>query len=325
MICFPNVMRDNGLREQFKENSSFPLKARFLFFLVLWMTIAGNKEAAAQQLPIYTQFMFNSYVFNPAVAGTHNYYQVRLNNRFQWTGITDAPQTNSLSVYGPHASKDMGFGGHVYNDATGPTSRNGLYGSYAYNLLVSDDMRLSMGLSAGIIQNRVDGSKITLLDPADLAMINAVTSDFSPDATLGLYLYSSTFHVGFAAHQLFGNTLSLFDGDTGLNKLKTHYYLTGGYKYFINFDFALEPSIIVRGSMPTPVQMDFSLKAYYQNMLWLGMSLRTQDAASFLVGYTHENRFHFGYSYDMSFSTMRHYNSGSHEIFVGMRFNPVKQ
>ncbi len=298
---------------------------RLVILILIMVLFGGTGIVRAQQLPIYTQFMFNTYIFNPAVAGTHNYYQVRLNNRFQWTGIPDAPQTNSLSIYGPHGEKDMGFGGYVFNDATGPTSRNGLYGSYAYNLLLNDMMRLSMGLSAGLLQNRMDGTKITLLDPTDQALLNTVTSDFSPDATLGLYLYSSTFHVGFSAHQLFGNTIDWFEESAGLNKLKAHFFLTGGYKYFINFDYAVESSVIVRGTMPSPVQVDFNLKAYYQDLLWLGVSVRSSDAVSFLVGYTHENRFSFGYSYDMSFSPIRHHNSGSHEVFLGMRFNPVKQ
>jgi type IX secretion system PorP/SprF family membrane protein len=295
----------------------------FLLLSGFLMCMTAN-QAQAQQMPQYTQYMFNSYVFNPAVAGTDNYYQVRLNSRFQWAGITDPPQTNSLSVFGPHVSKDMGFGGYVYNDVTGPTSRNGLYGSYAYNIPVDDDIRLSMGLSAGIIQNRVDGTRISLLNPDDQALLYAVSSNFSPDATVGLYLYAPTFHVGFSAHQLFGNAINMFETETGLNKLKTNFYLTGGYKYSINYDYALEPSIIIRGSTPAPVQVDFSVKAYYQNMIWLGLSARSQDAVSFLVGYTHENKFHFGYSYDMSFSSIRHHNSGSHEVYLGMRFNPIK-
>ncbi len=303
-------------------------KRFFSPLIIVVIVFVAQAKLNAQQLPIYTQFMFNSFVFNPAVAGTHNYYQVRLNSRFQWVGITDAPHTNSLSVYGPHKEREMGFGGHVYNDVTGPTSRNGLYGSYAYNLNVNDRMRLSLGVSAGVIQSKVDGTRITLLDPSDPTFQNAVSSDFSPDATLGVYLYASNFHVGFSAHQLFGNTIKLFeeDGDdnTGLNKLKTHFYLTGGYRYYLNLDFAFEPSVIVRGSMPAPVQVDFCLKALYRNMLWLGFAYRSQDAGSFLVGYTHDDKFHFGYSYDMSLSPMRHHNTGSHELFLGMRFDAIK-
>jgi type IX secretion system PorP/SprF family membrane protein len=316
LTLLPYPARNSGIK---------PVRWLMLAVLIVFLFMPAARQASAQQMPLYTQFMFNSYIFNPAVAGTHNYYQVRLNSRYQWVGMTDPPQTNSLSVYGPHGTKDMGFGGYVYNDITGPVSRNGLYGSYAYNFLLTEMMRLSLGLAGGVIQNRVDGTKVGLLDPHDQAVLYAVSSDFTPDATVGAYLYAPTFHVGFSAHQLFGNKINLFDEKTGLNKLKTNFYLTGGYKYFLNFDYALEPSIIVRGSMPAPVQVDFSLKAYYQNMLWLGMSVRSQDAVSFLIGYTHENKFHFGYSYDMSFSPIRHHNSGSHEVFLGMRFNPIKQ
>lgn len=80
----------------------------------------------SQQLPHFTQFMFNDYVLNPAVAGTKDYYQVRSNSRFQWAGIVDAPQTISLSMNGPHSTRPMGFGGYLYNDVTGPTSRRAL-------------------------------------------------------------------------------------------------------------------------------------------------------------------------------------------------------
>ena len=294
-------------------------------FVLLFSFFTGIQEIRGQQLPLYTQFMFNSYVFNPAVAGINNHYQVRLNSRFQWVGMTDSPQTNSLSYYGPHPTKPMGFGGYIYTDITGPTSRNGLYGSYSYNMPVFPGMRLSMGLSAGMIQNRVDGTKISFRDRSDpIAANNTVSSDFSPDASVGVYLYSWDFNIGLSAHQLFGNTLNLFEESTGLNKLKTHFYLTGAYRYFVDDDYSLEPGVIIRGSMPTPVQMDISLKAYYQNLMWLGILVRTQDAMSFLLGYTHENRFHFGYSYDMGLSPIRHHNSGSHEIFLGIRFSPVK-
>jgi type IX secretion system PorP/SprF family membrane protein len=297
-----------------------------ILFIFLFLPFGGKYDVMAQQLPLSTQYMFNSYVFNPAVAGTNNHYQVRLNSRFQWVGMTDSPLNSSLSYYGPHPRKDMGFGGHIFTDATGPTSRNGIYGSYAYNLLINHGMRLSMGLSAGVLQNRVDGTRISFLDPSDpIANNNTVVSDFSPDASVGVYLYSTDFNIGFSALQLFGNTLNLFEEHTGLNKLRTHFYLTGAYRYHLNFDYSIEPSVIIRGSMPAPPQVDISLKAYYQNFLWLGLSLRTQDAVSILLGYTHENRFHFGYSYDMSFSPIRHYNYGSHEIFLGMRFHPNKR
>lgn len=300
-------------------------KMRKLLIVIALVSLFGSSKMIAQQVPHYTQFMFNNYAFNPAIAGTHNYYQIRLNSRFQWVGITDPPQTNSLSVYGPHASKDMGFGGHLYTDVTGPSSRTGVYGSYSYNLVVNDLMRLSMGLSFGLIQNKIDGTSITLLDPNDPALLGSSANAFVPDASFGLFLYSSDFHVGFSVSQLFNNKLNFYDGQVGINKLKSHFYLTGGYKYRINHDFAVEPSIIIKGTTPVPLQVDFNVRGIYQEMVWLGLSIRSQDAFSILLGYMHENKFIFGYSYDISVSDIRKFNSGSHEILLGMRFNAIKK
>ena len=198
--------------------------------LIILIIVTGITQAAAQQNPHYTQYMFNDFIINPAVAGTKNYYQIRSNHRFQWIGITDPPLTNTLSVYGPHAKADMGFGGFFYNDVTGPTSRTGISGTYAYNIAVNNDVRLSMGLALGLMQFKIDGSQLTAKDPSDIAIQSSVFSTYVPDATIGTYLYGENFYTGFSVTQLFNNSLKIFEEKNGLNKLKSHFY-SGGYTY----------------------------------------------------------------------------------------------
>ena len=57
-----------------------------LFFMATALT--------AQQFPVYTQYVFNEYMMNPAVAGTMDYVPVRLSYRDQWTGFTDMQGNN---------------------------------------------------------------------------------------------------------------------------------------------------------------------------------------------------------------------------------------
>lgn len=279
----------------------------------------------SQQLPHFTQFMFNDYVLNPAVAGTKDHYQVRSNSRFQWAGIVDAPQTISLSMNGPHRTRPMGFGGYLYNDVTGPTSRTGLYGTYAYNVAIKGNVRLSMGLSFGIMQNKIDGTEITLHDPNDLAMQGGISSAWVPDASVGFYFYSNDWYAGVSAFQLFSNNLKVYDEKNGLNKLKGHFFLLGGYRYDINEDFRIEPSLIIKAMSPVPIQIDVNAKVTYVEMVWLGLSYRSRDAASILLGYIHDKRYYFGYSFDFSTSDIRSYNSGSHEIMIGIRFTSIRR
>src|SRR5574337_1605313 len=99
---------------------------------------------SAQQLPQYTNYMINSYVLNPAWSGTKDYFEVQSNNRYQWVGITDAPRTYILSANGPYKTKNMGYGGYVFTDITGPTRRIGLSFSYAYHAKLTETMKLSI-------------------------------------------------------------------------------------------------------------------------------------------------------------------------------------
>jgi len=286
-----------------------------LFMLLLPFALKG------QQSPMYTQYMFNKFVYNPAVAGIDPYFQIRSNHRFQWVGLTDPPLTNSLSYFGPHSTLPMGYGGYIYYDVTGPTSVAGLTGAYAYNVGITDNLRLSMGVNAGLMQYRVDGTQITIKDKTDIALDQAVYSSFAFDANFGLYLYSDNYYAGFSTTQLINSKLKLY----GVNKLKTHYYLTGGYMFELNNDFKLEPSMIIKATAPFIFQLDFNVRVIYLDMIWLGLSYRTQDALSLLIGYTYNDRIHIGYSYDFTTTDLRKYNSGTHEIMIGYRFNDIKK
>jgi len=252
-------------------------------FIILLICLLQLNRVNGQQTPIYTQYMFNPFIYNPALAGVDPYYQIRSNHRFQWMGLKDPPITNTLSFQGPHSSLPMGFGGFLYNDVTGPTSKTGLTGSYAYNISLSGSMRLSMGLSAGIIQYRVDGTQIQFKDQVDQAIMEGVQSSYVPDANFGIYLYADNYFAGFSTSQLVNTKLKLTNDQNGLNKLRSHFYLIGGYRYEINSNFKIEPSLMVKGTAPAQIQADVNARVVYQERGWLGVSFRSQDAVSFLL------------------------------------------
>jgi type IX secretion system PorP/SprF family membrane protein len=239
-------------------------------------------------------------------------------------GITDPPMTNTLSFYGPSGKMPMGFGAYFYNDVTGPTSRTGLTGAYAYNIAITREIRLSGGLSFGLMQYKLDGTQLNPKDATDLAIQPIVNSSYLPDASAGFYLYAKNFYSGFSVSQLLNNKLKIYEVKNGLNKLKSHFYLTGGYKYKINKDFAAEPSIIIKVTSPRAFQFDLTARLIYQKTFWGGLSFRMKDAVSLLLGYNYEDKFSFGYAYDMGINGLKKFNSGSHELMIGYRFNDIK-
>lgn len=276
----------------------------------------------AQQKPLSTLFMTNPFVLNPALAGTNNYFQVISQNRFQWIGFTDAPITNSLSVYGPLEKYPMGWGGTIGYDVAGPVSIGTVHGSYAYHYNINEDMKISMGLNVGVMQYKIDYAKIDM--EYDDPTMNAKENYYLPDANLGAYFYTSTYHVGLVVSHVLNNKIKIGTDPTGDSKLKSHFYLTGGYKYYINREWAVEPSVVLKKVWPAPFQVDLNVRGWYKNMVWGGLSYRTQEALSIMLGYTHERKIYIGYSYDLVLNPLGAHNFGSHELMLGYRFNDIK-
>lgn len=281
----------------------------------------------AQQLPIFTQYIFNKYVFNPAVTGTEDNFSATANYRYQWQGVTDAPRTYIMSVHGPHKFKSFGLGGSLYTDVTGPTSKTGIYLSYAYHLRVNNNTKLSLGLSGGLMQYRVDGTKITLADQGDITLANSLMTRMVPDFGFGAYWYSDKFFLGLSVPQFIQANLDFSDdGAQTLSRLTSHFYLNGGYLFEVNRDFSVEPSMMIRYSYPLIPQMDFAVKGIFQKNYYLGLMARTQDAFAVMAGYQVANgKFTFGYAYDIPTGGLSGYSNGSHELMIKATFGDIKQ
>lgn len=282
-------------------------------------------ESLAQQLPQYSQYLLNDFAVNPAVGGSKPYFEARTNIRNQWLGITDAPRTYVLSVHGPLKNQNMGIGGVLYTDITGPTRRIGLNISYAYHLKVADNTRLAFGLAGGLQQFAVDASKIKLRDKVDPHMGTQILSTVVPDFAFGIYFYHEKYFFSASAPQLLQNRLRLFEDVTTTElKLEDHYYVSAGYKFNFGENFQFEPSVMMKYVSPVPLQLDFSGRFIYKGNLWFGGTYRTMDAVAGIIGFNIQDNLMFGYSYDYALTNLQNYSTGTHEIMMGIKFIPNK-
>ena len=297
---------------------------------IIVLTVLAAGQSFAQQLPQYTQYMFNDFVMNPAIAGRADYWEAKSNNRYQWVGITDAPRTYILSLQGPFKNLKMGMGGTLFTDIVGPTRRTGLNLAYAYHIKLNSEYKLSFGLNAGILQYSVDGSKIYPHDVGDPILSPNYQSALAPDLGAGIYLYSKKLYVSLSFPQIYQANMKFFTYQTTKNStLAIHFYGLAGYKINIGEDFVLEPAVLIKMTDPVqyniPVKADAGLKFSYQNKIWIGANYRSNDAISAMLGYMYNNWLMLGYSYDYSTTHLRGYNSGTHEIMLGLRFTPPKK
>ena len=295
------------------------MKKIAIISFILLFNCSINIEA--QQLPIYSQYLLNDYAYNPAVAGKNDYFDVKSNHRYQWVGITDAPRTYTLTINGPLKHEKMGLGGFIYTDHVGPTRRTGFQASYSYHFRLNSTLKLSLALSAGLSEWKLDAHKITLDVSNDMVLINNIMRTVVPDAKFGFLLYDKNWFFGAAIPNLIQSKLEFSNTtNTGLSKLENHYYAHGGYTLIINEDINIEPSLLIKYGPPAPIQFDIMARAIWKQQVWAGLAYRTMDAASLMLGYLFKENILFGYSYDFSTSNIRNYSSGTHEFMLGVRF-----
>lgn len=298
---------------------------------LLFVSIFMGSMLQAQQLPQLSQFMLNDFAVNPAIAGMNDYYQIKTSVRNQWVGIEDAPKTTLLSIYGK-SSDHVGLGGSVFNDQVGPTSRAGASLTYAYHLNFTDEVKMSMALSGGFTQFKIDKIGWNTFHTDDPLMDGAEAVNLVPDATFGLNIYEEDkWYLGIAVPQLLNSKLTLIDEDFVNNisldmdgSLSRHIYLMGMYNLEIDHYWDLQPSVLFK-TVSNQNQIDMGLKTVYSDKFWMGMDYRTNGDISALLGFIIQEKFMIGYSYDIPNPDISQYTSGSHEFMFGVTFRPSTQ
>ncbi|HIA13139.1 MAG TPA: type IX secretion system membrane protein PorP/SprF [Flavobacteriales bacterium] len=295
---------------------------RNLAHTIILIGILFTNDLFSQQVTHYSMYYFNNFMLNPAVAGSRKCYEIKLGYRTQWVGFESAPQTMFISGHGRLKSKNsnnrrggssyQGLGAYVIKDDTGPIGKLGAHLAYAIHIPLNRYITAGVGLSIGVMQFRVSSGELRPAVAPDPAVSSL--SSISPDANLGVWLYSKDFYAGLAARQVLPVSL------TGTqNKLATHLFLHLGYKYMINDDIALIPSTLVRMGMITPATFDVTVKADWRNIIWLGISYRKVEGMVGMVGFTLGNFLDIGYAFDYTLSKLQQYSSNSHEIIIGIR------
>ncbi len=298
-------------------------KVLFLFLVNLPMA------AIAQQQPHYSMYMANNFVLNPAVAGLEDYTDLKLSARSQWTGITDAPKTLYATLNMPLRRPDgrkrnLGMGGKVLVDQTGPISFSAAELNGAYHLPLTETYRLSFGIGAGVIYQRVDFAKVQLEDPNDPLYGSDDFRQASPTASAGLWLYSNDLYVGISAQNLLGTGFGTTRTEDRLTMaMERHYFATIGYRFRFG-DFYLTPSAVLKVVQPAPVAYDINLKGQVADAFWAGLSWRHSDGVAAMAGFFISPTLNVAYAYDFINSDLRRHSLGSHEIILGINFNNQK-
>lgn len=288
--------------------------------ILILLLFAGFNAVYAQQDPLFTQYMFNKLVINPAYAGSHEVLSVDILNRTQWVGIEGAPRTFTLSAHLPTRNRHVGTGIYFYRDALGPTINQGVMATYAYRLIDGDRI-LSFGLQGGFKHLGFDWNAIRLKQQDDPYYYPDETAQrFAPDVNLGIYYQTPRFFAGLSSKQLLENEYGQVvesNGKTTFTRLLRHFYLMTGTVIPVNDKVSFRPSALLKYVKNAPPQLDVNASLVFNDIFWIGASFRTQKAVTFMAEFQIIRNTWLGYSYDLWLNELQPYNYGSHEIRLG--------
>lgn len=308
--------------------------------LLMMMTIA----AKGQQLPLYSQYLYNRFLINPAVAGSDGYTSYNVTARQQWIGYAQAPKTYSISwqtrilkkkysirssskgqSFRPPTDGKVGLGASAFSDKNGIISRTGFQMSYAYHTWIDNQTQLSFGLAATGTYFKLDEKALIFEDPDEPWLYNDIRKGvFYPDARFGIYLLNRRFSVGFSADQLFESSAKIgSEAYQGLH-VERHYYLFGTYSFKINATDDLEPSVLFSMSELYEPQTDIGLTYTHGQTFWGGITYRTSGAIIALVGFQYNNLV-FGYSMDFTLQEIQRVTYGTHELTIAVHLGDNKR
>jgi type IX secretion system PorP/SprF family membrane protein len=271
----------------------------------------------AQQDPQFTQYMFDRLSINPAVAGTTGQLCATALLRQQWSGFDGAPKTGLLNAHMAINKISSGVGLSVYLDELGQQKTTFAKLHYSFHRKIGAGT-LGIGLSFGMLTHTLGNKWIALDDPAtDNAIPSRTDNDFGLDLGAGLYYVAPTFWLGISSTHLTEVKMDAVSIQT-----RRHYFVQAGYDWALGGDkkYVLQPSVLIKNDGSGSTQFDLNATFLYNNMLWLGVSYRTEDAIAPMIGYqlkpNEKSMLRIGYSYDVTTSRLKNYSSGSHEVML---------
>lgn len=316
-------------------------KILFLFCLI---GLCADRADAQQNIQ-FSQYIFNTLSVNPAYAGYKEEWFVQSALRNQWVGLDGAPKTAQVSIDGildPQTTKH-GVGAQITSDKLGAQSSTSATLNYAFRLQLdgADTRRLSFGLGVGVAQYSLNASALTTVDGDDQAVPLGNASNLSPDFRVGIFYTTPYWYVGLSALDLLSNTKSVDDYRRSTtysdNIVRTrHLYFVAGSLINVSTDFRVRPSMMIREDFKGPTNADFNVMGIFSDRIWLGAGYRTslkllkkqyentdvssQAAVIAIAQFYVNERFRIGYSYDYAVSKLSGYQSGTHELTVGISF-----
>jgi len=285
-------------------------------FYSLFLLLALNSGAQVLSYDFYAFKVNNMFNVNPAYTGKDEGFNIVMAAQTQNKGVSYANKNYMLGMHG-RVSKKQAVGIKIISDSRGAFQVLKADLSYAYFAKISKDMKLTLGLSAGLLKNSLLMNRIDnfqSLDPTDPTLSGSYynTNQFAAGAGI-LYTFKGL-EVSFSMPHIIIT-------DQAMNG-----YINGAVFYTIKAsdDFKLIPWLCYQNIPVTKDVSSLFLKGMYKDMVWAQVGFQTNRSFSAGFGVNVEH-LSIGYGYQSSNRQFSTVTSGLHQITFGFKMTEVPE
>jgi type IX secretion system PorP/SprF family membrane protein len=305
-----------------------------LLFLYAFTCVPGqatsDKDGISLGYPLYSQYLQNGLLINPAYAGSRGALSTFLSYRMQWMGIANAPAFQTLSLNAPMKNDKVGLGLMAEFMQFGFTKSQSVYASYAYQIKLAKG-KLSFGLKGGVdMSNTVypDNTAnrfLTIPGAGDPVFTNSKPW-FLPNVGAGVYYFSDKFFAGISVPSFLSYRKNTSTSSVEAYHSFNNYDLIFSAGGLITFSpvFKFKPSVMIDYSLEKTkklTQLDINGNFIIGDLIWIGGSWRTSEQVAVGILQVQLNpQLMIGFSYDYPVGRMSNYSNGSSEFIIRYEF-----
>jgi type IX secretion system PorP/SprF family membrane protein len=241
--------------------------------------------------------------------------------RKQWTGINRSPLTQVISFHTPLKNKKVGLGLNVTNDRYGLENKLSVFGDYAYEIYLTPQTRLRMGLKFGFVnyENPLTQYQLYPDGEYDYAFAQDVDLKFLPNFGLGAFLYDEYYYISLSIPKLIKQNYTANINNYDLEAQIQTLYLGAGYIFrFVTLNYLVfKPTIMITANRGLPLQYDVAGNFLLAEKVWLGLMVRSGNALSFISQWIFDNNLRLGFAVDLTYNEIFPYQYGTYEVTLG--------
>ena len=287
---------------------------RLLHRLLMLSLVAGCNVAFGQDIPLFSQKLTNSFIFNPALAGL-TYGSITYSYKQNYSKVNGSPTNHFLSVHTPFANHKFGVGANFYQEDVTFLRNTYASAAFAYHLRFNKFNSLSMGVSGEYNSIGINGATTgDINDPQYQTIANGGLKKY--DFSFGLHYQNRFLKTGIAANRLASTWIT---DSASLSNFYSVY--AQGLIPMRGGEDLLEPYVAYRKLSETNNTLDIGLYYTYNDKITAGAAIRSGKVVSGTLAFRFSKYLMVGYSREMIIGNVGGFVGAANEFTLRYDFN----